>query len=203
MTHAHFLEVADNLRKGDTQIYEELLYEYGAYCVKKLKYKTGCSDEDAEDILIDAIIIFRDNMLSGKLTHLESMKAYLYAICWNKWNELRREKEKMRKNAEELSSKLYTTSPSREEELIQQEQQSIQRNRYLHEMNISKQALNELGEKCNKILSLFYVEGKSMSEIAKILGYANGKTVKNIKSRCYRKWIAIAKQKMDRTIPSQ
>jgi RNA polymerase sigma-70 factor (ECF subfamily) len=41
-----------------------------------------------------------------------------------------------------------------------------------------------MSDSCKQILNLFYYEKKSMDEIALILNYKNGDTIKSKKSRC-------------------
>ena len=56
-----------------------------------------------------------------------------------------------------------------------------QRGMLLDVMNAS---IEDLEERCGKILSLFYFQKNSMTEIAKHLGYANAHTVTEQKRRC-------------------
>ena len=45
-------------------------------------------------------------------------------------------------------------------------------------------ALNSLGEPCKSLLEAFYMEKKSMDQIALIFGYTNADNAKNQKYKC-------------------
>jgi RNA polymerase sigma factor (sigma-70 family) len=49
---------------------------------------------------------------------------------------------------------------------------------------LAEKAIASLGEKCRNILMFFYVERKSMLEIAGLLGYSSENTAKNQKFKC-------------------
>jgi hypothetical protein len=45
-------------------------------------------------------------------------------------------------------------------------------------------ALNSLGEPCKSLLKAFYIEKKSMDQIALLFGYTNADNAKNQKYKC-------------------
>ena len=47
-----------------------------------------------------------------------------------------------------------------------------------------KKAIQDLGDPCKKLLELFYFNNLSNDEIAEIMDYKNGNTVKNLKYKC-------------------
>jgi DNA-directed RNA polymerase specialized sigma24 family protein len=52
------------------------------------------------------------------------------------------------------------------------------------ELGIMERALNSLGEPCKSLLESFYIEKKSMDEIASLFGYTNADNAKNQKYKC-------------------
>ena len=60
------------------------LYESCAdYCTQKLTMETSATLEEAEDIFIEAVMNFREKLLSDKIDHLVSERAYIYKTCYN------------------------------------------------------------------------------------------------------------------------
>lgn len=51
-------------------------------------------------------------------------------------------------------------------------------------INKIKKLISELGEPCSEILRLFYFNNLSNDEIAEVMKYKNGNTVKNLKYKC-------------------
>ena len=52
------------------------------------------------------------------------------------------------------------------------------------ELGIMDRALNSLGEPCKSLLEAFYIEKKSMDQIAFLFGYTNADNAKNQKYKC-------------------
>jgi len=52
------------------------------------------------------------------------------------------------------------------------------------ELGIMDRALNSLGEPCKSLLEAFYIEKKSMDQIALLFGYTNADNAKNQKYKC-------------------
>jgi DNA-directed RNA polymerase specialized sigma24 family protein len=52
------------------------------------------------------------------------------------------------------------------------------------EFNMMEKAMNGLGEPCKSLLEAFYIDKKSMQEIATGFGYTNAENAKNQKYKC-------------------
>ena len=194
MNQAKLLDLKKRIKNRDPEIYRMILQESGSYCINQLMRKTNCSVEDAEDVLMDAILIFRDNIVSGKIKELKSIKAYIFSICWNNWRAAHRQKQRLSLAKEKFAASFYAPEQSAEARIVALEDAQKQMKDKEKQAKLSQKALKMLGDKCQKILKYYYKEEKSMAEIATILGYANAKTMKNVKARCYKKWIEFAHQ---------
>ena len=62
-------------------------------------------------------------------------------------------------------------------------------------VRIINECINSLGDTCRKILTYYYFDGMSMSDIAEKLGFANTDTAKTKKYKC--------KKKLDSLVKSQ
>ena len=166
--------------------YQSLRYifeEYGMWCIENTQKRTGCDEGEAHDAFMDALVIFKDKVISGELEYLASIRNFLYTICVN--TQMERKRQSIRKfgKTEDVREYLYddiVDDPFEDEvgELIE-DHTLLQR---------CFETLEELGEKCKKILQLFYVEELSISEIAQRLKLANNNVAKSSKSRCFKKW---------------
>ncbi len=128
-------------------------------------------EEDALDIYQDSIIILYENIVSGKLSTLtSSLKTYLFAIGKYKIYNV-------------LKLKINTTDYAEYEFQLEEETED---DFGLQEENIVKIqiAYQELGEKCQQVLKLFYFENRDIEEIKNKLNYASKDVVKSQKSRC-------------------
>ena len=131
-----------------------------------------CSEDDCKDIYQLTILIFYDNVRSGKLEHLvSSIKTYLFGIGKNVARESMR---KVRRN----------TPINKEAWLIEffadEPEEKMDDNLF----EIAEKVLGNLGQPCQRLVELFYYERKSMDEISVQLNYKNADTAKNQKCKC-------------------
>lgn len=170
------------LKQGNNDYLKFLFEQHGPYCISNIIRKFNCSLEDAEDLLIDAILNFRDKAISDKLSYLSSVRNYLYTTCIN----MKKEKDyytfKKREKEAEVTLFLY----DEEDELSEYNSELLQ---------LSLESFKKLSESCQRILRLFYIQHNSMTEVAKKLGLANANSAKVKKARCHKKWLEIVKKK--------
>lgn len=172
-----FSKMMESFVQDDNKAFEYIYLTCGAYCTNTLMAKRKCTLEDAEDLFIDAVLIFRRKIISGEISYLTNLKTYLYKICDNNFLANQKRKASQASKEDAIINALYddaTELPS-----------------YLLES--ARHAWNLLSEKCKDIVYLFYVEAIKMEEIAKLLDLANADTAKSTKSRCYKKFVSLAK----------
>lgn len=131
--------------------------------------------EDAEDLFIEAVMIFREKVLSGKIQKLTSTRNYLYSTCKNMYLaklKVERAKEKKMSDLEMFfySSPFVTEADNWESDLSQ----------------AVKSAFDGLSEKCKDIISYFYINRLRMDAIADLMGLANADVAKTTKARCFK-----------------
>ena len=64
------------------------------------------------------------------------------------------------------------------------------------QQEILKSAFEELGGKCQEILTLYYYEGQNLDDIQNTLGYSSKDVLKSQKSRCLKKLKECVKKKI-------
>lgn len=159
--------LAHNDRKAIETIYKE---HYNM--VQSLIISNNGYPDDARDIFQEAMIILYEKARSGSFELNSQLKTYLYSVCRRLW--LKRLNQQQRFSSEVES--LEETVPV-EEELERHEQ----RNR---DFLVMEQSLNSLGEPCKSLLEAYYLEKKSMVDIAVDFGYTNADNAKNQKYKC-------------------
>ncbi len=156
-------EVIERIMQGDEAAIE-YLYSKHFKMMAKLVQRNNGSEDEARDIYQEALIVFWQKVTSGNLVLTSKISTYLYSICQNLWRkELDR---KRRLSSEEKDGKVHIDK-DREERIA-----------------IIHQCINNLGDTCRKVLSLYYFEEMSMVDIAKQLGFANADTAKTKKYKC-------------------
>lgn len=159
------------LQRGDKSALEEIYKVYRSGFLNWITFSHKCSDEEAVDIFQYSIISFYENVVDGSIEEMNDagIKTYLYSIGKNKLLADSRKQAKI-----SYQEELEDVEVDQEEE----EGEDDERRRIL-EMILSK-----LGEPCSQILRHFYFNNLSNDEIAEIMGYKNGNTVKNLKYKC-------------------
>lgn len=168
------------LEAGEHAFLQWLYDEYREYCQQQLRYQPRCSEEDAEDIFMDALLIVRENMLSGKVKHLEGVRNYVLTVCLNVYRERTRARLQQVQQEVLVREALYDEAPEETEQI----------NTYWqHKTDLATRALSHLGKSCQQLIRYYYVDRLSMADIAQKMHWASADVAKTSKSRCLRRWI--------------
>lgn len=145
-----------------------MLYSYFGKVSAMIKSKGG-TKSDAEDIFQEALIILFNNIKSKKFEGRSTINTYLYSICFYLWNdELKRRGKTIQNNENEIIS-------------IDFMDEQLERESKLKKV---EKVLESIGEKCMKLLKMFYYETLSMQTIASKLGYSSVGSAKTQKYKC-------------------
>ncbi len=189
MKEQEFHMLAARLRAGDNTGLSSVFLAVKSYCVRTLVKKTDCSSDDAEDLLMDALLIFRENVLSGKLQHLTNLQSYLFGICLNLWREQNRQAGRWQQAQTEVERQWYRLE-SDMPLVIQQEEQEAQNQL----IQVVQEALGQLQERCRQLLTYAYIDQRSHQEIAELMGFASPNVVKVTRHRCHQQWVKFVEQ---------
>lgn len=141
----------------------------------------GGSEEDAKDIIMDSIYALLNNIKEGKYKPQDSakLKTYFFSICKNKWKDhYKKRKNSIMTSLLEGMEGIEEETPyyvAFDDEVLNERQQVV--------AEVFKQA----NEKCHRILSYFYYDNLSHTEIAERMGYEGPNTSKEQKKRCMNK----------------
>ena len=173
------------LKYGNVRVLEKIYAEYRLPFLNWMVRTHYCDREDALEIYQHAILVFYENVMNGKfdVSTEASIKTYIFSIGKNKMLAERRKQAKFEqiKNATE--------------ELIYLEPDLESPNQ--HKMELAMRAIEQLGNPCKQVLQLFYLNNLDYEEIAVIMDYKNGNTVKNIKYKCIQRIRKLLKNDQD------
>lgn len=140
--------------------------------------------EDVLDAYQEAVIVFFEQLMAGKLDALKSsVKTYLFSIGKYKLIDRIREKDKTLPMLENQLDERWETNAQEEQLTLTHRQQQL------------REALDELGGKCRELLLLFYYQRYSIDAIRTAMGYKTDNVVKAHKSRCMKSLREIAMRK--------
>ena len=141
--------------------------------IKYLIMTNNGSDEDAEDMFQDGLVVIFKQIRARKLELSCSFRTYLYSICRNLWLvKLKKRKRYIREfsDIEEFKDIAYDINHQADE--AEQEKFRLYQTHFY-----------TLGEDCKKVLLLF-MKKKPLKEIASEMGYKTENYAKTRKYLC-------------------
>jgi RNA polymerase sigma factor (sigma-70 family) len=163
-----------NIRNADGEaeikrIYVSYRKEFLLWAIRNYE----CSQDDAEEVYQQTMIIFYENILFEKVKAITTeVKTYLFSIGKNKIREYLRKKKfsELPTNADYfIDTSMFHGSDEHD---------------YENKLNLVERCLSQLGEPCKSILVQFYYHKKSLSDIADKLNYKNTDSMKTQKFKC-------------------
>ena len=152
------------------ELYLETREEFLAWARKRSKL----SENDLLDIYQQSMIVLYEKHISDSNLQLtSSLKTYLFGIAQNIMLKQHRKERVVQLHAHRL----------KEHWLFQGNLDYEVENRLSKVMD----ALQNLGENCRRIISLFYLSGMTLQEISDELNYGSSDVAKTQKSRCVKK----------------
>jgi RNA polymerase sigma factor (sigma-70 family) len=163
-------QIVEWIRNGKEQkAYQKLYANFSS--IRKMIRENGGNKEDAEDIFQEALIIFSRKCDDPSFVLTSTAGTYLFSVSRFLWSdELRRRGKSLVAVAGAVAEDEFNDV----ENLIHQEEK----------FKNAENVLNKIGEKCLQLLKYFYLENKSMKEIAKKMELTSEKIAKNQKYKC-------------------
>ena len=184
----HPTQLIKQMRQADPEALQYVYDHCKVYCIRRLCSAIHCSPHEAEDIFMDAILIFRENVMKDKLKQVTHLRAYLYQVCKNLYHERQYRSKQAREAEDAVRHHWY-------------EDQDILFDDFPQKKELVMEAFRYLGENCRRILRYYYFEHLSLEEIAQKMDLANVNVAKATKSRCYKRWVeAVATLKQKKNV---
>ena len=165
------IALLEGLAKNDRQAIETI-YKKHYNMVQSLIINNNGSVDDARDIFQEAMIVLYEKAKSGTFELNCLLKTYLYSVCRRLWLKRLQQQQKMVPDINGL------------EEMIPVEEEIDQHGQRSSAYQMMEKAMMNLGEPCRSLIDAFYLQKKSMTDIASFFGYTNADNAKNQKYKC-------------------
>lgn len=149
----------------------ETIYKENYNMVQALVINNSGSSEDARDIFQETMIVLYEKAKSGTFELNCQIKTFVYSVSRRLWL-----KRLMHQNRFQISES--------EDELVMVEEEVDDHEQRNSEFNMMEKAMGGLGEPCRSLLEAFYLQKRSMQEIAASFGYTNAENAKTQKYKC-------------------
>ena len=150
----------------------EIIYRENYNMVQSLIINNSGSTDDAKDIFQEAMIVLYEKVRSGTFELNCLIKTYVYSVSRRLWLKRLQQMNRYVPAVENLQDTVPVEEEVEENERINSEFQAMEK------------AISSLGEPCKSLLEAYYLEKKSMQEIALFFGYTNAENAKNQKYKC-------------------
>ncbi len=193
MTNEAFQRMAQELKAGNNQTLDTVFKKHYGYCVAWLQQKYQCEQPDAEDIFMDALLVFRAEVIKERVSN-RNIRGYLITVAKNIYLSRMRQQKVISVDAVEFSF-------GREDGLYDEEFNPLLKAEAAAELNEQqrqqqaayREAWKKLGEPCKKLLKGFYIDKIKLKDLQGELGYKTYDTIKSMRRRCFnqlRDWAA-------------
>ncbi|MBN9350861.1 MAG: sigma-70 family RNA polymerase sigma factor [Chitinophagaceae bacterium] len=151
----------------------EMIYRQSFGPIQSFVIKNNGFSDDARDVFQEAMVILFENAQSESFELTCRIRTYLYSICRRLWlKKIEREK------------RFYTGSFDTLNEIVPVEDDLEMHEKKDADLQLMDEALGKIGEPCKSLLEAFYIQKKSMPEIAESFGYTNADNAKTQKYKC-------------------
>ena len=172
-SHMTDMQLVRLVRSGDGAGLSFVYEKYRKEFLNWIRKFSGCPTDEAQEYYQAAILILYENIMSGKVTDLQStLKTYLFGIGKNLTYQHHRKNQRMERVRAEYMVEV---------ELLQESRQAQETEM---DLRLISRCLALIGEPCRQLLDYFYFLRKSMDEISTAMGYKNPETAKNQKYKC-------------------
>ena len=150
----------------------ETIYRENYNMIQSLVINNSGSVDDAKDIFQEAMIVLYEKVRSGSFELNCLIKTYVYSVSRRLWLKRLQQLNHFAPASESLDNTVPVEDDIEDLERINNEFQAMDK------------AIGSLGEPCKSLLEAYYLEKKTMQEIALSFGYTNAENAKNQKYKC-------------------
>lgn len=150
----------------------ETIYRENYSVIKTFIINNNGYPDDARDIFQEAMIVLFEKAKASSFILSCQLQTYLYSVCRRLW--LKRLQKQNR----------FNTSIESAHEIVAIEDDIEWHEKKDTDFAMMENALQKIGEPCKSLLEAFYIEKKSMAEIADLFAYTNAENAKTQKYKC-------------------
>ena len=171
-------ELIEGLAAGENAAIAEIYRLYQPILLKWMVSRGG-EEIDAYDVFQEGILVLFEKAADPSFALTCKLSTYLFAVCKRIWFK----KTQQRSNTSSLDIGKRTDEDNDEDLASYDEDIDVHREK---ESNFDKleHSLDQLGSPCKELLRAFYIDDKSMQEIAAAFNYTNAENAKTQKYKC-------------------
>lgn len=173
------VQILDGLSTGNKDAIN-IIYKQYYPIFKKWLLTRGGEATDADDIFQDGLMILYQKSKDVEFCLTCSISTYLFSICKRLWlKKIQNSKAKpvMHLDFSDNEEAQYSNTSNDEMDL----QNFLENEEKYQKLNT---ALAQIGDNCAQLIKAFYIDKKSMSDIATIFNYTNTENAKVQKYKC-------------------
>jgi RNA polymerase sigma factor (sigma-70 family) len=150
----------------------ETIYQENYNTMQALIMNNNGAADDAKDIFQEAMIVLYEKVRTEGFELHCQIKTFLYSVCRRLW--LKRLQQQNR----------YASPGDSMEAVVDVDDDLEVHERKDLELDMMEKAIGGLGEPCKSLIEAYYLQKKSMQDIAAEFGYTNADNAKTQKYKC-------------------
>ncbi len=150
----------------------EAIYRENYTVIQAFILNNNGTTDDARDIFQEAMVVLYEKAKDPSFSLHCQLRTYLYSVCRRLWLKRLQQLSKYGGHVEGLEE----TVPV-EEEIEEHEKRNA-------DFLLMEMAMGKIGEPCKSLLDAYYLQKKSMQDIAAEFGYTNADNAKTQKYKC-------------------
>ena len=150
----------------------ETIYRENYSMIQFFVTNNNGSADDARDIFQEAMVVLYEKSKDTTFSLNCQIKTYVYSICRRLWL----------KRLQQLNR--YSTQVESVEETVSVENEMEEHEKRDNDFTLMEHAMSKIGEPCKSLLDAYYLQKKSMQDIASNFGYTNADNAKTQKYKC-------------------
>ena len=164
-------ELLDGLARNDRKAVETI-YKDNYNMVQALIINNNGSADDAKDVFQEAMIVLYEKVRSGNFELTCQIKTYVYSVSRRLWLKRLQQINRFQIEVEGGGETVPVDDVLESHEKLNSE------------FVLMEKGLSSLGEPCKSLLEAYYLQKRSMNEIAAAFGYTNADNAKTQKYKC-------------------
>jgi len=165
------LQLLKGLAISDKQAIETI-YRENYSMIQSFVINNNGSADDARDVFQEAMVVLYEKSKDTTFSLNCQIKTYVYSICRRLWL----------KRLQQLNK--YSTQIESLEETVSVEDEMEEHEKRDNNFTLMEHAMSKIGEPCKSLLDAYYLQKKSMQDIAANFGYTNADNAKTQKYKC-------------------
>lgn len=150
----------------------EAIYRENYSIIQSFILNNNGTVDDARDVFQEAMVVLYEKSRDAHFSLNCQIRTYVYSVCRRLWL----------KRLQQLSK--YSTQVESLEEMVPVEEDLEEHEKKNADFLLMEQAMGKIGEPCKSLLEAYYIQKKSMLDIAAEFGYTNADNAKTQKYKC-------------------